>query len=70
MTGSTLTALIAKPAIFQTSCSSYLGIRLSFVYCPIIRSSFFRDFFIQKYLTNRHFNSRCCYEGHFPIQCH
>jgi len=27
MTGSTLTALAANPTIFQTSCSSYLGIR-------------------------------------------
>jgi len=30
MTGSTLTALAANPAIFHTSCSSQLGIQ----YCP------------------------------------
>ena len=48
MTGSTLTALAAKQDIFQTSCSSYLGIRSSFVYRPSIRSSSFRFYFLLK----------------------
>jgi hypothetical protein len=50
MTGLTLTSLAVSPAIFQTPCSSYLGIRSSFVCRTIIRSSSFRDYFYSKIL--------------------
>ncbi len=68
MTSSTLTVL-ADPIIFLLFSAWHPA--SSFVYRPIIRSSSFRDYFFnQKHLTPRHFNSRCCYEGHFLIQCH
>ncbi len=52
MTDSTLAALAANPAIFQTSCSSQIGIWSSFFFRPIIRSSSFRDNFLLKIILH------------------
>jgi hypothetical protein len=52
MTASTLVTLAANPIIFQTYCSSQIGIWSSFFFRQIIRSSSFRNNFLLKIILH------------------